>query len=120
MEAYVYRILGRWKDPTGIEYIFRRDGSCSIDGTEGYFGGSHYEIYVGEEPYPSRAAYQVIGIRGDILTLKSYATDRNIRLRYLDDGTKAQEAPEEPGVSFPEEMQQQTPEEQEEKAESGE
>ncbi len=120
MEAYVYRILGRWKDPTGIEYIFRRDGSCSIDGTEGYFGGSHYEIYVGEEPYPSRAAYQVIGIRGDTLTLKSYATDRNIRLRYLDDGTKAQEAPEEPGVSFPEEMQQQTPEEQEEKAESGE
>ena len=40
MEAYVYQLIGRWKDTRGTEYVFREDGSCCIAGKEGYFGGS--------------------------------------------------------------------------------
>ena len=50
LEAYVYQIIGRWKDTRGTEYVFREDGSCRIAGEEGYFGGSGYEITVGSEP----------------------------------------------------------------------
>ncbi len=48
LEAYVYQLIGRWKDTRGTEYVFREDGSCRIAGKEGYFGGSGYEITVGE------------------------------------------------------------------------
>ncbi|MFR5795212.1 MAG: hypothetical protein ACLUI3_06365 [Christensenellales bacterium] len=32
MEAYVYQLIGRWKDTRGTEYVFREDGSCCIAG----------------------------------------------------------------------------------------
>ena len=89
MNAYVYRIIGRWKDARGTEYIFRRDGSCCIAGEEMYFGGSGYELRLGSEPYPEKAAYSIVNLRGDTLSLKNLETRSTVRLTYLGD-----EAPE--------------------------
>ncbi len=83
LEAYVYQIIGRWKDKRGVEYIFRPDGSCTIAGKDGYFGGSGYEIRVGDEPYPTQGAYTVVSLRNKSLTLRSIETEKAIHLTYL-------------------------------------
>lgn len=88
LEGYVYRIIGRWKDAQGVEYIFRADGSCSIVGEEGYFGGKGYGIAVGQEPYPEKETYSVVNLRGKNLTLKNLESGKNIRLTYVGEATE--------------------------------
>lgn len=83
LDAYVYRIIGRWKDGRGVEYIFRRDGSCLIAGEEGYFGGSGYDITVGPEKYPTDKAFSVVSLRNKTLTLKNLEKGSTVRLSYL-------------------------------------
>ena len=92
LEAYVYQIIGRWKDTRGTEYIFREDGSCRIAGEEGYFGGSGYEITVGDEPYPTRGEYSVISVRGSTVTLRGLQSGKTIRLSYLGEPTAKEES----------------------------
>ena len=92
LDAYVYRIIGRWKDPRGVEYVFRRDGSCAIAGEEGFFGGSGYDIAVGPEKYPTKAAYSVVSLRNKTLTIKKLDTGSTVRLSYVGEPT-AQEEP---------------------------
>ena len=92
LDAYVYRIIGRWKDARGREYIFRRDGSCSIAGEEGYFGGIGYDIAVGAEEYPTKAAYSVVSLRNKTLTLKNLSAGTTVRLSYLGEPTPVEES----------------------------
>ncbi len=89
LNDYVYRILGRWKETRGTEFLFREDGSCKIAESELFFGGSGYEIFIGETPYPQNAAYLIISLRGSTLTLKELSSGRTLRLAYLDDGRSA-------------------------------
>ena len=97
LDAYVYRIIGRWKDSRGVEYIFRRDGTCSIAGEEAYFGGSGYEITMGDAPYPTENAFNVVSLKNKTLTLKNDETKKNIRLNYVGEATPRQaEAEEDP------------------------
>ena len=92
LDAYVYRIIGRWKDSRGREYIFRRDGSCSIAGEEGYFGGSGYDIAVGAEKYPTKAAYSVVSLRNKTLTIRNLSAGSTVRLSYLGEPETAGES----------------------------
>ncbi len=89
LDAYVYRIIGRWKDARGVEYIFRRDGSCAIAGEEGFFGGSGYDIAVGAEKYPTKAVYSVVSLRNKTLTIKKLDTGSTVRLSYVGEPTQA-------------------------------
>ena len=95
LDAYVYRIIGRWKDARGVEYIFRRDGSCSIAGEELYFGGSGYGISVGAQPYPTKDAYSVVSLRNKTLTIKNLATKSTVRLSYVGEPTAKGESVQE-------------------------
>ena len=95
MDAYVYQLIGRWKDTRGTEYIFRRDGSCRIDGREGYFGGKNYEITVGEEPYPTTGEYSVVSVKNKAVTLRGLQSGKTIRLNYLGEPTPKEEAADE-------------------------
>lgn len=95
LDAYVYRIIGRWKDIRGTEYVFRRDGTCSVAGQEGYFGGSGYEITMGSEPYPTKGAYSVVNLKGQTLTLKNLETKSTVRLSYVGEPTEAGQENEE-------------------------
>ncbi len=94
LDAYVYRIIGRWKDARGMEYIFRRDGSCSIAGEEAYFGGSGYTITMGAEPYPTEQAYSVVSLRNKTLTLKNLDAGSTVRLSYVGEPETAAETEE--------------------------
>ena len=94
LDAYVYRIIGRWKDTKGREFIFRRDGTCSIDGKELYFGGSGYYIFVGEAPYPSATKYHVVSLKRGALSLRDEETNKNFRLTYLGEPLPALEEEE--------------------------
>ena len=96
MEAYVYQLIGRWKDTRGTEYVFREDGSCCIAGKEGYFGGSGYEITVGDEPYPTKGEYSVVSVRGKTVTLRGLQSGRTIRLSYLGEPTDREENADNP------------------------
>ena len=96
MEAYVYQLIGRWKDTRGTEYVFREDGSCCIAGKEGYFGGSGYEITVGDEPYPTKGEYSVVSVRGKTVTLRGLQSGRTIRLSYLGEPTAKEESADHP------------------------
>ena len=87
MDAYVYQLIGRWKDTRGTEYVFRRDGSCRIDGKEGYFGGKNYEITVGENPYPTTGEYSVVSVKNHVVTLRGLQSGKTIRLSYLGEPT---------------------------------
>lgn len=101
LDAYVYQIIGRWKDTRGREFVFRRDGSCSIDGQEGYFGGSGYDVTVGEEPYPTQAAYGVVGLKRGVLTLRDRQSGDTMRLTYLGEPTERPQEPEEAADETP-------------------
>lgn len=92
MDAYVYQIIGSWKDTRGRAYIFRRDGSCSIAGEEGYFGGSGYEITIGSEPYPTEGGYSIISVRNNTLTLRDLKTGSTVRLNYVGEAEEKEDA----------------------------
>lgn len=92
LDAYVYRIIGRWKDTKGREFIFRRDGSCEIDGKEQYFGGNGYYVYVGDAPYPTTLVYNVVSLKRGVLTLRDEETNKNFRLTYLGEAEEKNEA----------------------------
>lgn len=112
MDAYVYQIVGVWEDTRGREYIFRRDGTCSIAGEEGYFGGSGYEITIGSQPYPTDAGYSIISIRNGSLTLRNLDSGGTVRLSYV--GEVPEEAAgtlEDTDQSAAEEEPAQTPDE---------
>ena len=96
LSAYVYRVVGTWEASGGKLYIFRRDGSCSIAGEEGYFGGRDYDIFVGDAPNPTRRAYSVVNLRGETLTLRDASTNSTIRLHYVGEPTALVE-PDEDG-----------------------
>lgn len=91
LDAYVYRIIGRWKDTRGTEYIFRRDGTCCIAGEERYFGGSNYDITLGDAPYPTSAGFGVVSLRNQTLTIKDRAAGTTLRLTYLGEPTEKEE-----------------------------
>ncbi len=91
LSDYVYRVIGRWKSQSGMELTFRRDGTCTIDGKNAYYGGSGYELYVGDEPYPTRRFYQVINLRRGTLTLKEIDADKNIRVTYVGEPLPAED-----------------------------
>ena len=91
LDAYVYKIIGRWKDARGVEYVFRRDGSCCIAGEEAFFGGSGYDLAIGPEKYPTKAAYSVVSLRKNTLTLKNLETKSTVRLSYLGEATEKTE-----------------------------
>ena len=97
LDAYVYQLIGRWKDTRGTEYIFRRDGSCRIGGKEGYFGGKGYEITVGEEPYPTAGEYSVVSVKRSAVTLRGIQSGKTIRLNYLGEPTPKDGENEEDG-----------------------
>ena len=83
LDAYVYKIIGRWKDTRGKEYVFRPDGTCTIDGEQMYFSGRGYEIFLGDAPYPTERAYLVVSLKKNVFTLHDEATDKDFRLNYL-------------------------------------
>ena len=83
LSANVYLVVGTWETVAGARYVFRRDGSCSLDGREAYFGGKDYDILIGDEPRPTQAGYRFVRMSGGVLTLRDAQTDALLRLKYV-------------------------------------
>jgi len=92
LSDYVYRVIGRWKSRSGMEMTFRRDGTCTIDGKNAYYGGSGYELFIGDEPYPTRRRYHVVNLRGTTLTLRDIDADNTFRVTYVGEPLPAGES----------------------------
>lgn len=96
LARYVYQVIGRWKDRSGVEYNFREDGSCAIAGEEAYFSGMDYDIFVGGEPNPTKAVYEFVSLKNGTLTLKKLGTNITMRLTYLGEPKEKPEKAEKP------------------------
>ena len=83
LSANVYLVVGTWETLAGARYVFRRDGSCSLDGREAYFSGKDYDILIGDEPRPTKAGYRFVRMSGGTLTLRDAQTDALLRLKYV-------------------------------------
>lgn len=83
LDINVYKLIGRWKNAQGVEYVFRRDGTCAIDGSEQYFGGSGYDVFLGDAPYPTKKAFEVVSVKKETITLRIEETGKTFRLTYI-------------------------------------
>ena len=48
-----------------------------------YYGGKDYDLTLGDAPNPTKAAYNVVSLRKNTLTLRITGTKENIRLNYV-------------------------------------
>lgn len=100
LNSDVFRLIGHWKDAQGMSYVFRRDGTYSVDGREGYYSGNGHEITMGSEPYPTTAAYTVVSLQDQKLTLKRADNGETVRLSLIgapeerDDARETNHTPE--------------------------
>ncbi len=104
LDAYVYQIIGRWKDGRGVEYVFREDGTCTIAGENAYFSGRAYAINVGDAPNPTSGGYELVSLRNGKATLRSLEGKATVRLTYLGEPTPM-EPESTPGEAQPQDEQ---------------
>lgn len=97
LDANLYKLIGTWETVSGARYVFREDGSCSLDGREAYYGGGGYDILVGDAPYPTERAYSFVALRGGTLTLRDAGTDALLRLSYVGEPLDLTDEPEADG-----------------------
>lgn len=110
LEANVYKLVGTWETAAGARYVFRRDGTCDLNGREAYYGGSGYDIFAGDEPYPTKSAYGFVSLRGKTLTLRDRETDALLRLSYVGEPLDLVDAPEGEPADEPKEATASEPE----------
>lgn len=97
LEAYVYQIIGRWKDTRGTEYVFREDGSCRIAGEERLFRRKRVRNTLWAANRIRRpGAYSVVSVRGSTVTLRGLQSGKTIRLSYLGEATAKEETADNP------------------------
>ena len=65
LEAYVYQIIGRWKDTRGTEYVFRRRRELPHCRRRRLFRReAGMKSPWAANPYPTTGAYSVVSVRG--------------------------------------------------------
>ena len=74
----VYRMLGAWRSiHTGVEMIFRDDGTCQIDGKSMYYtvgASGAYSLSVGDQPSSLSHTYTILSLSEDELNLRNIKT----------------------------------------------
>ncbi len=76
MQRLCYRLIGHYKNTKGDEFIFREDGTCSINGKELYYYGRQYLVQTGKTPDDMDTDYQIMTVNDDILSIKNKKTRR--------------------------------------------
>lgn len=75
LQRNTYLIIGNWLSDSGVKMIFRQDGSCSIDGEEGYYLVNRYSMYTGKTPGELNVTHKVTRLVGDSLSLRYIEND---------------------------------------------
>ncbi|MBR6809344.1 MAG: hypothetical protein IKM64_03600, partial [Clostridia bacterium] len=69
MDRTVYRLMGTWETDKGYTFIFREDGTCSIDGRESYYNASLYGLSIGDREDELTYTYNVMRLTEKNATL---------------------------------------------------
>ena len=62
LEEGCYKILGAWQTGDGKMFVFRPDGTCTMDGEELYFEVNAYWLNTGETPAGMLATHSISSI----------------------------------------------------------
>lgn len=74
LSRWVYQVLGTWASPQGKLYVFRDDGSCTLDGVNGYFTVAGYNLMTGETADSLRGSHRISNLTRTRLILRENAT----------------------------------------------
>lgn len=75
-----YTMLGKWKSSKNVEFVFKEDGTCVIDGTKYYFYARQYSLKTGTSEDNLKQTYQIVDERKNSLTLKNLKTKTTYKL----------------------------------------
>ena len=83
-----YRVIGTWKTEKGAVFVFRDDGTCTIEGKEMYFTARNFTLRAGDRPEELNVNYHIVDSREKRMTLRNQATKKLYKLtRVQDEGT---------------------------------
>ncbi len=78
LERNAYVIIGKWLSESGITMTFNDDGTCVIDGIEGYYRVQQYSMHTGKTPDKMSLTHKVTRLVGDSLTLRLIENDQDV------------------------------------------
>ncbi|NLO12876.1 MAG: hypothetical protein GX124_01985, partial [Clostridiales bacterium] len=71
-----YRVIGTWKTEKGAVFIFRDDGSCSIEGKEMFYSAKNFTLLAGDRPSELNINYHIVDSREKRMTLRHTPTKK--------------------------------------------
>ena len=75
-----YRILGSWVSATGVKMEFRDDGTCTIDGRNGYFTVNMYAMSVGTRANDLNQSWQIYSCTNKTLSVINNSSKTQYKL----------------------------------------
>lgn len=71
-----YLILGSWENSGGLKAEFRLDGSCNINGQEGFFRVSNFSLLIGESPEKLGTGFQIFQLTEKGMSIRDLQGDK--------------------------------------------
>lgn len=84
LTRYAYRVIGKWESTKGVQMEFREDGTCLIDGKEGYFVAGQYRLSTGDSPDTLVYTHNITRMTNSSMTLREESTKRLFKMTRLD------------------------------------
>ncbi len=76
LKRVAYEIIGKWESTKGAVFIFRDDGTCSMEGKEMYYYARTYSLLVGDRPDELDILYNIVDLRAKSLSLRHEDTGK--------------------------------------------
>lgn len=90
-----YFIIGKWESSKGVIMEFRADGTCNIDGKEGYYyAPNKYSLHIGDREESRKMAYEITTAptaNGKKMTLKKQGTNNYFYMTRVNEEVNAEE-----------------------------
>ncbi len=84
LNRHAYRLFGKWESTRGALMEFREDGTCLIDGQEGYYVAGQYRLSTGKTPDTLTYTHNITHKTNTSLTLREESTKRLYKMKRLD------------------------------------
>ena len=80
-----YEIIGTWESNRGAVFIFRDDGTCSMEGKEMFYFAQGYTLQVGDRPGELDMPWRIVDLRPKSLSLRNSQTQRQYKCVRVED-----------------------------------
>ena len=81
MDRTCYRILGTWRTTDGREYVFRPDGTCTLNGEKLCFRADIYALYTGATADTLKQTHSVSSVDASSMTLRDTREEQTKTIR---------------------------------------